>query len=78
MPGSGAAPDGSGRRLITVKIDNSLASSGVTNANVWNAVEGCESCTTGALKRWNDAKDGSANTTGYYFLTKSCRTQTLM
>lgn len=36
--GHGAAPDGSGRRVINIYIDSSWNSSpGVTNTQIWNA-----------------------------------------
>jgi len=70
MPGSGPAPDGSGRRKITVLIHSSLnGSAGQTNAAVWNAVNGCSGCSTpGAIVQWNNTTDGSTNNnkTGYF------------
>src|SRR5215216_1683471 len=68
MPGSGPAPDGSGRRKITVLIHSSLNSStGQTNTAVWNAVNGCSGCSTpGAIDQWNNTTDANTNTTGYF------------
>lgn len=64
MPGSGAAPDGSGRRKITVLLYNP---SGSTNAALWNAVNGCSGCTTpGAIDQWNNTTDANGNRTGYF------------
>ncbi len=64
MPGSGPAPDGSGRRKITVLLYNPL---GPTNAAVWNAVNGCSGCTTpGAIDQWNNTTDANGNKTGYF------------
>lgn len=52
--GHGAAPDGSGRRLINITIDHSWDTSpGHTNPNVWNGV-------LTAISMWN------AKTTCYY------------
>lgn len=70
MPGSGAASDGSGRREITVRVGPNLESppgSGNTNANVWNALQGCAQCSApGALSQWNNARDQWNNSTGYH------------
>lgn len=64
MPGSGPAPDNSGRRKITVLLYNP---SGPTNAAVWNAVNGCSGCTTpGAIDQWNNTTDANGNKTGYF------------
>ncbi len=67
MPGSGLAPDGSGRRVITVRISQSLAnSSGQTLPAVWNAVIGCSGCSPSASEQWNKTTDGAGKTTGYF------------
>jgi hypothetical protein len=61
LPGHGKAPDGSGRRVMNIYIDPSWNSSpGVTNAQIWNAVNS-------AASKWNNATDSSGNKTGYYF-----------
>jgi len=61
LAGHGAAPDGSGRRVINIYIDSSWDQSpGVTNANIWNAV-------TTAATKWNNATDQWGNRTAYYF-----------
>ncbi len=57
MAGHGAAPDNSGRRVITVSIDPSWGST--TDPEVWNAV-------TAAVAEWNNARDPFGNSTGYY------------
>jgi hypothetical protein len=57
MDGHGAAPDGSGRRLITVRIDPSWGTP--TNPSVWDAVNA-------AIAEWNNARDAFGNSTGYY------------
>jgi hypothetical protein len=60
-PGHGAAPDGSGRRVMNIYIDSSWDSSpGTTNSQIWNAVQQ-------AAANWNNATDASGNHTGYYF-----------
>lgn len=68
MPGSGAASDGSSRREIKVRIGPSLENPpGHTNANVWNALEGCSGCPApGAISQWNGSKDAASNSTGYH------------
>lgn len=54
-------PDGSGRRVIKVRIDGSWDNSpGQTNANIWNGV-------TQAINRWNNATDPSGFKTNYCF-----------
>lgn len=77
MLGSSAAPDGSGRRLINIRIDGSLnfdnnlnSTPGQTNPNVYNAVDTstCSGCTaSGGAQLWNRARDFYNNSTGYYF-----------
>src|ERR1044072_9035860 len=64
MPGSGPAPDGSGRRKISVLLYNPA---GPTNAALWNAVNGCNGCATpGAIEQWNNTTDANGNKTGYF------------
>ena len=64
MPGSGPAPDGSGRRKITVLL---FSPSGSTNTALWNAVNGCNGCATpGAIDQWNNTTDANQNKTGYF------------
>ncbi len=58
MAGHGAAPDGSGRRVLDVQIDSSWGTT--TNTTIWNQ-------TQAALTDWNDARDSAGNSTGYYF-----------
>jgi hypothetical protein len=58
MDGHGAAPDNSGRRTITVSIDDSWGTQ--TNPAVWNAV-------VAAVAEWNNARDALGHSTGYYF-----------
>jgi hypothetical protein len=61
LTGHGAAPDGSGRRVINIFIDSSWDSSpGQTIQQIWNAV-------TKATNQWNNAADQNGNHTGYYF-----------
>jgi hypothetical protein len=55
--GHGAAPDGSGRRVITIAIDSTWGNP--TNESIWNA-------TNAAIQEWNDARDSNNNSTGYY------------
>ena len=59
LPGHGAAPDGTGRRIINVYIDSSWNSSGVTNPVIYNA-------TQTAINQWNSATS-CGSYTGYYF-----------
>jgi hypothetical protein len=71
LPGHGAAPDGSGRRILTVQIQTGTGSGswsdqpdGGTNPNIWNGLNGCTGCAQpGANQMWN------ANGTYYYFQT---------
>lgn len=72
---SRTAPDGSGRRVVVIRIDDSWdvdtqgnSTPGHTNERVWNAVQGCPGCPPGALQRWNDARDPSGYAINYYFV----------
>ena len=73
--GGPPAPDGSGRRVLNIRIDGSWdvdaqgnSTPGNTNSSIWNAVHGCAGCPVeGAARRWNDATDPSGHRTGYYF-----------
>lgn len=58
MTGHGAAPDGSGRRKIEIRIDTSWGVE--TNPAIWNG-------TVAAGNEWNGARDSNENSTGYYF-----------
>jgi hypothetical protein len=58
MGGHGAAPDGSGRRVIFLQIDSSWGTQ--TDPRIWNQ-------TLAAINDWNNATDDSGNHTGYYF-----------
>jgi hypothetical protein len=61
MGGHGVAPDGSGRRVIKIRIDGSWdASPGQTYPTIYNGV-------VAAINAWNTATDQYGNTTGYYF-----------
>lgn len=56
-PGHGSAPDGSGRRIIRIRIDDSWGAQ--TNTPIWNGV-------TDAVAMWNGARDQYNNSTGYF------------
>ncbi|HYP02141.1 MAG TPA: hypothetical protein VER76_18260 [Pyrinomonadaceae bacterium] len=61
MNGHGPAPDGSGRRVIKVRIDGTWdGSPGQTYPTIYNGV-------VAAMNGWNGARDQYNNTTGYYF-----------
>jgi hypothetical protein len=70
LPGHGAAPDGSGRRIIIVQIKTGTASDswsdqpgGGTNPAIWNGLVGCGACVQpGAMQMWNE------RATYYYFV----------
>lgn len=65
------------RRVLVVRImgswdvgSNGNSAPGQTNPTVWNAVVGCSSCNppaSGAVQRWNNARDSSGWPTNYYF-----------
>ena len=57
LAGHGPAPDGSGRRLISVQIDSSWGNP--TNNSIWNG-------TAAAMSQWNNATDSFGNRTAYY------------
>lgn len=57
MSGHGAAPDGSGRRVIQIRIDASWGAP--TNAAIWNGAQN-------ASNEWNNARDAQQNSTAYY------------
>src|SRR6266446_2450219 len=58
--GHGAAPDGSGRRVLNIFIDSSWDDSpGVTNSTIYNAVQN-------AAANWNSSTN-CGSTTAYYF-----------
>jgi hypothetical protein len=69
LPGHGAAPEGSGKRIVTVRIQYGTGSDswsdqpgGGTNPNIWNGLNGCSGCgQQGANQMWN------AQGTYYYF-----------
>lgn len=69
LPGHGAAPDGSGRRIVLVQIKTGTNSDswsdqpgGGTNPYIWNGLNGCSGCSQqGANQMWN------AQGTYYYF-----------
>ena len=69
MPGHGAAPDGSDKRLIRVQIKAGAGPDswsdqpdGGTNPQIWNGLNGCGGCTQdGAAQMWK------ARATKYYF-----------
>lgn len=80
--GGPPAPDGSGRRVLKIRIDSSWdvdangnSTPGRTNSNIWNAVQGCDGCIPSAAQMWNDQRDGSTSNpndprgwpTAYYF-----------
>src|SRR5581483_3557158 len=79
--GHGAAPDGSGRRVINVCFDSSMqvnnngtATPGQTNVTGWNALYGWNDSSghhMGAMEAWNTATDQYGNKTGYY-VTYNC------
>jgi hypothetical protein len=61
LAGHGAAPDGSGRRIINIYIDSSWdVSPGQTDSNIWNAINT-------AASKWNQATDQFGNKTAFYF-----------
>ena len=61
LAGHGAAPDGSGRRIVNVYITSACDTSpGVTDTKIFNGVQD-------AVNKWNNATDNSGNKTGYYF-----------
>jgi hypothetical protein len=68
MTGHGAAPDGSGRRKIEIRIDTSWGVE--TNPAIWNG-------TVAAGNEWNGARDSNENSTGYYFSLKAQQHRTL-
>ncbi len=65
MAGHGPAPDGSGRRLINVKIDSTWGNP--TDSAIWNQ-------TTAATDGWNNATDQYGNKTGYYMVLNQTAT----
>jgi hypothetical protein len=61
MNGHGPAPDGSGRRVIKIRIDGSWdVSQGQTDSTIYNG-------TVSAINDWNTMTDQYGNRTGYYF-----------
>lgn len=78
--GNGTSADG--RPKVKVKIDSSwnVDNSGNpqsgTNANIWNAVNGCQGCSSvGSLAEWNNAT-GANNSKAPFFLEVDQGTQT--
>lgn len=67
-------PDGSGRRVIKIRIDGTWNSGGGTDPKIWNGVVGCPTTSgcnpplIGAIERWNNASDLSGNKSNYCFV----------